>query len=75
MQLTFAEKSSENPQWSPDGRMLAFTSSRSGKNNLYMLRWVGGEAEQKLTSKNRRKFCVGRRKTVCVHHARRPEQR
>jgi dipeptidyl aminopeptidase/acylaminoacyl peptidase len=46
MQLTFAEKSSDNPQWSPDGRMIAFTSSRSGKNNLYILRLLGGEAEQ-----------------------------
>lgn len=46
LQLTFAEKSSDNPQWSPDGRMIAFTSSRSGKNNLFVLRLVGGEAEQ-----------------------------
>jgi len=46
VQLTYAEKSSDNPQWSPDGKMLAFTSSRSGKNNLYVLRLIGGEAEQ-----------------------------
>jgi dipeptidyl aminopeptidase/acylaminoacyl peptidase len=46
VQLTYAEKSSDNPQWSPDGKMLAFTSSRGGKNNLYVLRLVGGEAEQ-----------------------------
>lgn len=46
VQLTYAEKSSENPQWSPDGRMIAFTSSRSGKDNLFVLRLVGGEAEQ-----------------------------
>lgn len=46
VQLTYAEKSSDNPQWSPDGRMMAFTSSRSGKNNLYVLRLIGGEAEQ-----------------------------
>ncbi|MGH9958232.1 MAG: hypothetical protein ACREBC_14060, partial [Pyrinomonadaceae bacterium] len=46
LQLTFAEKSSDNPQWSPDGSMIAFTSSRSGKNNLYVLRLIGGEAEQ-----------------------------
>ena len=46
VQLTYAEKSSDNPQWSPDGKMLAFTSSCSGKSNLYVLRLVGGEAEQ-----------------------------
>jgi dipeptidyl aminopeptidase/acylaminoacyl peptidase len=44
-QLTYAEKSSTNPQWSPDGKWLAFTSSRGGKNNIYMLRANGGEAE------------------------------
>jgi dipeptidyl aminopeptidase/acylaminoacyl peptidase len=46
LQLTFAEKSSDNPQWSPDGKLLAFTSSRGGKSNLYILRLIGGEAEQ-----------------------------
>src|SRR5688572_6233314 len=33
VQLTYAEKSSENPQWSPDSKMIAFTSNRSGKTN------------------------------------------
>ena len=46
VQLTYAEKSSDNPRWSPDGKMLAFTSGRSGKTNLYVLRIAGGEAEQ-----------------------------
>lgn len=45
-QVTYAEKSSSNPRWSPDSKWLAFTSSRSGKNNLYLLRLDGGEAEQ-----------------------------
>ena len=46
IQLTFAEKSSDNPRWSPDGKSLLFTSARSGKNNLYLIRLAGGEAEQ-----------------------------
>jgi len=44
-QITFGEKPSSNPDWSPDGRWIAFTSSRSGKNNLYLMRAGGGEAE------------------------------
>jgi len=46
VQLTYAEKSSVNPRWSPDGSRIAFTSSRGGKSNLYVLRLAGGEAEQ-----------------------------
>jgi dipeptidyl aminopeptidase/acylaminoacyl peptidase len=46
-QLTFHEKSSTNPQWSPDGQTLAFTSPRKeNKANIYLLRLSGGEAEQ-----------------------------
>ena len=45
-QITFGEKSSTNPKWSSDGTMLAFTSTRKeNKNNLYLLRLNGGEAE------------------------------
>ena len=46
LQLTFADKSSTNPKWSPDGNWIAFTSTRKdNKNNLYLLRASGGEAE------------------------------
>ncbi|HEX6126706.1 MAG TPA: S9 family peptidase [Pyrinomonadaceae bacterium] len=46
-QITFNEKSSTNPKWSPDGNWLAFTSNRKdNRNNLYLLRVTGGEAEQ-----------------------------
>src|SRR5918998_117201 len=51
-QLTFAEKTSNNPQWSPDSKRLAFTSTRNGKNNLYLLRMAGGEAEQLTDTKS-----------------------
>jgi len=45
-QLTFGEKSSTNPKWSPDGKWIAFTSNRKdNKNNLYRLSLDGGEAE------------------------------
>ena len=45
-QITFGDKSSTNPKWSPDGNSLAFTSNRKdNKNNLYLLRLNGGEAE------------------------------
>lgn len=45
-QLTFGDKSSTNPKWSPDGNWIAFTSNRKdNRNNLYLLSMNGGEAE------------------------------
>jgi dipeptidyl aminopeptidase/acylaminoacyl peptidase len=45
-QLTFGEKSSTNPKWSPDGRWIAFLSNRKdNRNNLFRLSIEGGEAE------------------------------
>src|SRR4030042_5281958 len=44
--FTSGDKSSTNPQWSPDGGSIAFTSSRTGKNNIWLIRSDGGEAEQ-----------------------------
>ncbi|OGD23027.1 MAG: hypothetical protein A2W03_04630 [Candidatus Aminicenantes bacterium RBG_16_63_16] len=44
-QFTRGEKSSDNPRWSPDGPWIAFVSERSGKNNLWLIRADGGEAE------------------------------
>jgi dipeptidyl aminopeptidase/acylaminoacyl peptidase len=38
IQLTCDEVSSDNPQWSPDGEWLAFTSERSGKRNVWLIR-------------------------------------
>ena len=46
IQLTYGEKSSSNPRWSPDGNWIAFTSNRKdNRNNLYVLSISGGEAE------------------------------
>lgn len=45
-QLTFGEKSSTNPKWSPDGNWIAFISNRKdNRNNIYLLNVNGGEAE------------------------------
>ncbi len=46
--FTFGEKSCENPQFSPDGKWLSFTSSRNsdGMNQLFVMPLNGGEAEQ-----------------------------
>jgi len=45
LQLTRGEKSSSNPDWSLDGKWLAFTSSRVGdKSQIYLIRPDGGEA-------------------------------
>lgn len=43
--LTHGATSSQDPQWSPDGKYLAFRSTRSGRTQLYVLRMDGGEAE------------------------------
>jgi dipeptidyl aminopeptidase/acylaminoacyl peptidase len=47
VQLTRGSKSSGNPQWSPDGKWLAFTSDRVGdRNQIFAIRPDGGEAVQ-----------------------------
>jgi dipeptidyl aminopeptidase/acylaminoacyl peptidase len=52
IQLTKGDKNSSNPKWSPDGKWIAFTSSRDGKNNLYVLPVDGGEAEKITDAKS-----------------------
>jgi dipeptidyl aminopeptidase/acylaminoacyl peptidase len=49
LQLTYGTESAGAPQWSPDGRFLAFTSSRPGKakgTQVWVLDRRGGEARQ-----------------------------
>ena len=47
MQLTRGEKSSSNPQWSPDGEWLAFTSHAGRRRNqIFAIDPRGGEAIQ-----------------------------
>ncbi|HEY0303819.1 MAG TPA: hypothetical protein VGC44_02550, partial [Longimicrobiales bacterium] len=51
LQLTRAAKSASAPDWSPDGKWIAFLSNRTGSNQLYRIPVAGGEAEQ-LTTQN-----------------------
>jgi len=45
-QFTRGDKSADNPRWSPDGSRIAFTSERSGKNNIWLIPTDGGEARR-----------------------------
>ncbi len=51
IQLTYSNKDTQ-PRWSPDGKYLAFTSTRNKKGQIFILRMTqpGGEARQ-LTKK------------------------
>ncbi len=49
VQYTYGDKSCTNPAFSPSGKYLTFTSSRSGKNQVWIMRVSGGEAK-KLTN-------------------------
>jgi dienelactone hydrolase len=46
IQLTRGEKSSTNPEFSPDGRYVYFASEREGKRGYYRVPVDGGEAEE-----------------------------
>ncbi len=53
IQLTQSGQDSQ-PRWSPDGTMLAFTSARAGKPQIYLIRIAapGGEAYPLTSAKN-----------------------
>src|SRR3954468_15127129 len=44
--LTTAPGSDSHPRWSPDGKTIAFTSTRSGSSQIWLLPLDGGEARQ-----------------------------
>ena len=50
-QFTYSPKSETSPRWSPDGKTLAFLSSRGEKMQIYVMRTDGGEAVALTTSK------------------------
>lgn len=54
-QLTFSERGESSPQWSPDGKTLAFLSARGTgtdvKTQIWLLPMDGGEAAQLTSSR------------------------
>lgn len=48
-QLTNSPKSDSQPRFSPDGRFIAFVSSRSGTPQIWLIPTNGGEAKQLTT--------------------------
>ena len=55
-QITWSQDSENSPRWSPDGKYLAFSSSRPGKakgNQVWLLDRQGGEAMQLTEMKGR----------------------
>ena len=51
-QFTRGEKSASSPSFSPDGSLLAFSSSRSDENQVWVMPVSGGEAWQVTDSDN-----------------------
>lgn len=45
-QLTTAPGANNHPRWSPDGKAIAFVSSRGGSSQVWLLPMDGGEARQ-----------------------------
>jgi dipeptidyl aminopeptidase/acylaminoacyl peptidase len=43
-QLTYSDKAESSPSFSPDGKWIAFVSTRAGDANLYLMPRDGGEA-------------------------------
>lgn len=53
--LTFSGGRNENPAWSPDGYYLAFSSSRGGAKDIYMM-YLNGENQVRLSQGGGKRF-------------------
>lgn len=51
-QWTYGDDRTSSPVWSPDGSQIAFSSTRSGKPQIFVLSKTGGEAKQVTYCKN-----------------------
>ena len=51
-QWTYGEHRTNSPVWSPDGSQIAFSSTRAGKPQIFVLSKAGGEAKQVTHCKN-----------------------
>jgi TolB protein len=48
MKLTADQGNNEDPCWSPDGRYIAFASSREGQYHIYIMN-ANGQNQQRIT--------------------------
>ncbi len=51
-QLTASDKADDRPRWSPDGKTIAFNSTRDGNPQIYLIDVTGGEARKVTTIPN-----------------------
>ncbi len=51
-QFSFSTKAERSPQWSPDGKSLAFSSDRNERKQIYVIGLNGGEAVELTSGKN-----------------------
>jgi dipeptidyl aminopeptidase/acylaminoacyl peptidase len=51
IRLTTSKKADTSPRWSPDGKLIAFLSSREEKPQIFLISPSGGEAERLTDSK------------------------
>jgi len=49
-QLTANSGENESPSWSPDGRMIVFTSNRQGSKKMYIMQSTGENQRSLLPS-------------------------